>query len=50
MTDWELYLYSTKNLITRHTVDNEIMDEFLMNMDFTVIEDVGNYKNIQCLN
>lgn len=34
MTDWELYLYSTKNLITGHTVDNEIMDEFLMNMDF----------------
>lgn len=28
------FLCSTKSLITRHTVDNEIMDEFLMSMDF----------------
>lgn len=34
MTDWELSLFSTKSLITRHAVDNEIMDEFLMSMDF----------------
>lgn len=51
MTDWQLYLYSTKNLITKRTVDNENMDEFLMNTDFHCKQRWHcNYKTIHHLN
>lgn len=51
MTDWQLYLHSTKNLITKCTVDNEIMDEFLMNTDLHCKQRWHcNYKTIYHLN